>query len=315
MYRTKSIKKQINDKSIVDMFNQMIGATNSNPSIVIPKYVSIKKKINSLSQILNVLVRDILVKFFPEPSEECSSIINYSNTLNEVKFLEIPDEKTKTEKEELDICDDYKRLKEHNAIKNIILLYKSLIPYSNSLTITDETYISRIPGLSYEPFPFSNLNLKIMWIHNNITTHVKKGVLTVMKIILETVKCIYDTIISPDVDVKDFSSVIISSIAQVKKLIPRCEKAFAKIEESVGILEGNFNSYYKDFIQSKNPSTMIESFVIDVAKDSNSDTQTTMQFRTIINHYRKSTQGKIKDPKVKKIFDMLNANFNMMNDE
>ena len=122
----------------------------------------------------------------------------------------------------------------------------------------------------------------------------------------------YDTITSPDVDVKKFSKVIISSIAKVKKRIPRCEKAFEKIEQSVGLLEGNFDGYYKDFVQSKNPSTIIESFVIDVSQSGGSDPQTTRQFRKIINYYRKATQGKIKDPKMKKIFDMLSANFNAM---
>ncbi len=36
------------------------------------------------------------------------------------------------------------------------------------------------------------------------------------------------------------------------------------------------------------------------------------QFRDIINYYKKASQGKIKDPKVKKIFDMLNSNINLV---
>jgi hypothetical protein len=133
-----------------------------------------------------------------------------------------------------------------------------------------------------------------------------------MKIVLDISKTVYKTLTSPDVDVKEFSKAIISSISQVKKQIPRCEKAFARIEQSVSLLEGNFDGYYKDFIQSQNPSTIIESFVIDVSQSSGGDAQTTRQFRKIISYYQKATQGKIKDPKIKKVFDMLNANFSAM---
>lgn len=311
MHKTKTIKKQLTDKSIVDMFNQMIGASNADPVIILPKYIKLKKKIQALSQILGVLVKDILVRYYPEQSPECTGIVAYANTLNTLVFLEVDEKSTPDEK----LNDEYKLLKDNNIVKNIIILYKSLIPHTNNLETGDDTFVSRIPGLEYTPFPFSCLNLKILWVHDNINAHSKRAIMTVLKIMLETVKCIYEVIISPDVDVKDFSNAIVASIAQVKKHIPRCDRAFAKIEESVGILEGNFSSYYKDFVQSKNPSTMIESFVIDVAKEGETDAQTTRQFRTIINYYRKSTQGKIKDPKVKKIFDMLNANFNMMSEE
>jgi hypothetical protein len=126
---------------------------------------------------------------------------------------------------------------------------------------------------------------------------------------------VYRTITSPDVDVAEFSKSIIASITQVKKQIPRCERAFAKIEASVSLLEGNFDGYYKDFVQSQNPSTIIESFVIDVSNTGGADMQTTRQFRKIIDYYRRATQGKIKDPKIKKVFDMLNSNFSAMEGE
>ena len=117
---------------------------------------------------------------------------------------------------------------------------------------------------------------------------------------------------SPDVDVTEFSEIIVKSIAAIKKQIPRCDKAFAQIEKSIGLLQNNFNGYYKDFIQSQNPSTIIESFVIDVSDSAKSDPQTARQFRKIINFYRKKTQGKIKDPKLQAIFSALNSNINAM---
>ena len=115
-----------------------------------------------------------------------------------------------------------------------------------------------------------------------------------------------------DVDVKKISSVIVSSISNAKKHVPRCEKAFKKIEESVLLLENNFNGYYKDFLQSNGPTSILEGFIMDVSKNSEIDTQTTYQFRKIISHYRKMSSGKITDPRINKLFKTLNHNLDLL---
>ena len=240
-------------------------------------------------------------------------IIKYTNQLADIKFIDVP--QVRTAELNKQICEEYKKLKDNNAIKIIILTCKNLISYSDKLSVCpgfDDSFIARIPGFDFTPFPFSTLNIKRIWAATGITVRVKKYIFTVLKVVFDISHKVYDTITSPDVDIAEFSKSIISSISQVKKAIPRCEKAFAKIEESVGLLNGNFNTYYKDFVQSQNPSTIIESFVIDVSNSGGADPQTTRQFRKIINYYRKATNGKIKDPKIKKVFEMLNANFNMM---
>ena len=313
--KVKTAKKQLADKNVINMFNQMLGAEDADPAIVIPKYELVRSKVHSLSKILSAATEDVIRKSFPEEKNGCDDIMKYVESLNAIEYTEVPEADKLTPGVAKELCAEYTTLKDTNSIKVIILTCKNLIGYSGKLDVGetfDDSFIARIPGLEFSPFPFSRLNIKQIWVSPQITDRIKKYIFTVMKIVLDISKTVYKTLTSPDVDVKEFSKAIISSIAQVKKQIPRCDKAFAKIEQSVGLLEGNFDGYYKDFIQSQNPSTIIESFVIDVSQSGGGDAQTTRQFRTIINYYQKATQGKIKDPKIKKVFDMLNANFSVM---
>jgi hypothetical protein len=313
--KIKTGKKQLADKNVVHMFNQMLGTEDADPGIVVPKYSTIKGKVRSLSKILSTATNDVIYKSFPDEKDGCDDIIKYTESLNSIKFIDVPPADEITPEISKTISEEYMYIKDNNTIKVIILICKNLIEYSEKLSVGDtfdDSFIARIPGLEFYPLPFSRLNIKQIWASPKITDRIKKYIFTVLKIVLDISKDVYKILTSPDVNVKEFSSAIISSISQVKKQIPRCEKAFAKIEQSVGLLEGNFDGYYKDFIQSQNPSTIIESFVIDVSQSGGADSQTTRQFRTIIDYYRKATQGKIKDPKIKKVFEMLNANFSAM---
>ena len=313
--KIRTAKKQLADKGVVNMFNQMLGTEDADPNIVIPKYEKIKERVNSLTKILSAATNDVLRKSFPDEKSGCDDIIKYVDSLSSIKFKDVPPIEMMTPEESRVFSQDYLEIKSNNDIKIIILTCKNLIGYSNKFNVGedfDDSFIARIPGFDFSPLPFSSLNIKRIWSSKNITDRIKKYIFTVLKIVLDISKEVYKTLTSPDVNVKEFSKAIISSIAQVKKQIPRCEKAFLKIEQSVSLLEGNFDGYYKDFIQSQNPSTIIESFVIDVSNSGGADSQTTRQFRRIINYYRKATQGKIKDPKIKKVFDMLNENFSEM---
>ena len=316
--KVKSVKNQLADKNVINMFNQMLGTENSDPDIILPKYKLVTSKMKSISKTLNVATNDVLMKMFPEEEDGCKGIIKFILSLDSIDYTVIDDKTEMTDELKRKVCDDYSNLKISNEVKMIIILCKNLIEYSNKFNTDstfDDSFIARIPGYNFAPFPFSSLNIKFIWNQPQITERTKKYIFTVLRIILDASREIYKTITSPDVDVKEFSSIIINSLSQIKKQIPRCGKAFAKIEQSVSLLENNFSDYYKDFIQSKNPSTIIESFVVDVSRSGGAERETTRQFRTIIRHYQKMTQGKIKDPKVKQIFDMLNNNFNTMDGE
>ena len=126
---------------------------------------------------------------------------------------------------------------------------------------------------------------------------------------------IYEIITSPDIDISKFSDIIIQSIQQAKKMIPRANRAFRKIEESVALLKNNFQNYYKDFISTKNPTIILENFILDCSKENGEDVDLELarQFKRIVMFYQKKSQGKIKDPRINQLFEMLNKNFDMLN--
>jgi hypothetical protein len=304
MSRVKVIKKQSLDPEIVDMFNQMLGTGDADVDIIRPKYLLVQDKIKTIKKLLDDATENVFVKIVPA---DCKDINAYTQTLTEIPFVDV------TAMDSKELTPLYNDLKVNNTVRSVILLCKMLIEHHGKLA-TDSTfdgnYINRMPGHELLIFPFSKLNIKYIWGLPGTTDQLKKYIFTFMRILLETTRAVYHAVTSPDVDIKKISAAIMNSIQSVKKQIPRCEKAFAKIQQSLDLLENNFDGYYKDFIQAQNPSTLIESYVIDVSRTGNTDPQTTQQFRKIINYFRKATQGKIKDPKIKKIFDMLNSNFN-----
>jgi hypothetical protein len=316
--RIKTAKKQLGDKTVITMFNQMVGAEGADSTILLPKYNNVKAKIKLFAKILSSMADDVISKTFTSQQKGCSEINEYAK---QVANMDLPtfEEKNLKDSEACKLLNTtYIQLKEHKSVQLIIISCKNLLEYSKYFEADsdyDDSFIARIPGFKFSPFPFSCLNFKEMWYERDIDEKIKKYIFTCLRLCCNYSHDIYKTITSPDVDAKEFSRIIVASIAQVKKQVPRCEKAFNRIEQSVNLLEGNFDGYYKDFVQSKNPSTIIESFVIDVSRQGSSDAQTTGQFRKIIAYYQKATQGKIKDPKIKKVFDMLTSNFKIMEED
>jgi hypothetical protein len=210
----------------------------------------------------------------------------------------------------------YIDLKDCYAVQESIMICSYLSDYKNYLDKKDtsDIFITRM-SVGTRILPFTNLDLSILWSNRDMDLQLKKYVLFFLHLLYTLTLEIYNLCTSPDIDIKKFSEILISAINKVSNQpeLSRCKKAFNKIKNSVGLLENNFNGYYKDFIQSKNPTTLIESFVLDVANNESADPETTREFRKIISYYAKvSSQQKIKDPKVKKLFDILNSKMTML---
>ena len=93
-----------------------------------------------------------------------------------------------------------------------------------------------------------------------------------------------------DVDIKGFSKILVDCISKAEKQIPGCKDAFRKIKSAVGLLEGNFDNYYKDFIKTENPGIIFQNFIEDVSQDQkNTNLKLISQFRKIIGHFQKAS--------------------------
>ncbi len=215
------------------------------------------------------------------------------------------------------LIDTYREMKESIYFQNMILTSKNL----KELLMTEKErrhtkthdleelsikFIANSEGDSLQPFEFSTLDFKQMYYTENLfTPDIENFVLECLKIIYNKCSIIVEIHLSPDVDTSELSDSIIKIIKKLKTKIPRCEKAFGKIASAVNMLKDNLGEYYKDYVTSQNPSIIIESFIVDVAKSETEDREVAMQFAQIIKYFKTQTQNRPLDARTQKIMNVL----------
>lgn len=353
MLKRVVVKQKTSSPELTDMFNQMVGTSMPDPSIIAPKYetliscletITVKiRQMFTCAQYLPAGIMDEfgdsireLIEFCNQGESEIASVkIARKDSLlgNDLTLLNqdpslIMEFITSLHKgynpEEL--AEAYKSAKDlplTNAIiiavrdiRKIVEEYKSQTKSEHHclelrsklsdmfIKKHDDAHLPLMPSITA-------LDFKQVWMHEAADYNVKKRFIYGLYIILSSGSEIVELIMSPDIDIDKFSEVLIENISKLKKQIPRCEKAFSRIAESVSMLKTNFSEYYKDFVTAKNPSIIVENFILDVAQNDSTDIDTMVQFRTIINYYKKllAQQPKNKvDPNISKIFDMLEEN-------
>lgn len=220
----------------------------------------------------------------------------------------------------------YKKLKEAKVLDRIIIAVRDLRKIveedklrlkkaNHDIELKDklsDSFIREYDGDFLQIIPsISVLDFKQMWIHNDFKYNHRKRIIFALHLLLARGTKIVRSVMSPDIDVELFSEKLIENIDKIRKLLPRCDKAFNKIKQSVHLLKNNFSGYYKDFVVSKNPGIIIENFISDVSQTSTADIETTRQFRKIVEFYR-SKMGSVTDPKVRKIFDLVGENLSVL---
>jgi hypothetical protein len=216
----------------------------------------------------------------------------------------------------------YKKIKEDKFIKSLIdSAGKLKIYHKNFENLNDLklNFIFQEPGINFNIFAFSSLDLKLLWSNRDIKVIVKKYILTILHHFYKNTFEIYKTITSPDVDIERFTEVLMASIAEIKKNpeLHRCKNAFRKIEESVQLLHNKFEEYYRDSIYSKNINIIMENFINDVSRQGGHSPALLREFRIIINYMKKASHqtGRDKDPNIKKLFNYLGDQFKMMENQ
>ena len=297
-----------------EMFEQMTGTQNSDPDIIIPKFLRLNNLTLKFIKIYKLLLNfNEFIDNFQEYKEEFDEIDKFINSLSELTNENITENKIRSmDSDQVNLL--YKTLKNQKELQSIIVTSGNLDQYKRYLSNKDDLkddFIKREPGLSLKPLSFTQLDIKILWSSDKLTNMAKKYILNILNHTYKIGIEIYDVITSPDIDIKKFSKVLIANIEKMKKQIPRCEKAFNIIKNSVEMLEDNFKGYYKNSVESSNPSIIIESFIIDVSMSQKSNASITGQFRKIIMHMKKMSANN-NDPRVKKLFGILNSQFSAM---
>lgn len=75
---------------------------------------------------------------------------------------------------------------------------------------------------------------------------------------------IYRLYVTPDINVHNFSTILVGSLAKLKFEIQGCDRAFKVMEKSVKMLEDNFPEYYERVVITSNTAVIIEGFVEDL---------------------------------------------------
>lgn len=315
----KVIKKTIGDSNDINqLFQQLIGDEKSlDPNIIMDKYNRLIENIKRCNKLLMAFKVKLLDKMVDSNfGGQIQLLVDFCNDseqiISEVATIE-------------NVVSIYKRLKENEHIQQYLILCKNLIKYKEYIgdkQNLDGSFIAEAPGHELYLLPFSDINFKFLFDHyldDNIRKpeeiqNAKLYILMTLNMIFISVYDIYKLITTPDIDIEKFSEVIISAIKESKKQIPRCDAAFKIIANSAEMLKSNFNDYYKDFVISKNPTIIMENFILDISKSTNMNNDTMRQFKKIIFHYRQKANSRPKDPKLDMIFESLDKIMSMMDD-
>lgn len=321
--RIKELKKNLGVSNVGEMFESIMGIKDADISVIKPKIVAARNLIRRVHRVLRILSQGSLSQDFPYIAQGMREIDTFLAELesqvgfNSADGNETEDTYASYTKETLNAA--YKSLKENLYVKQLIALCAKLKQYSAFIDDKEnlrDNFIKQEPGLSLRIFDFSTFDLTHLWADPRASDSVKKFILNILHSLWKDLYTLYRLITSPDVDIEKFTSVLIESIASLKKqpALSRCKRAFARIEQSVELLKENFGQYYRDSVSSGNSNIIIENFIIDVSKQGDADARLTKEFSIITQHmYRTSQQnGRNKDPHVKKIFAMLNKNFEIM---
>ena len=310
--RTKVITKTQDQDDIGEMFNQLLGDEKSlDIEIIKDKYLKLKYNVEKVYKLLLSFKKSMLLKSLKNSHNVDTYVKDLDNFVDDCKSI-IPDDLDDSK-----LLKHYLSIKDNKVINDCITICKNLIRYKKYIEDNenlDDSFIKNNKNRELIIFPFSNFDIKFIYQFAKIDNSVKKYTLIFLNLLYNATYDIYNIVTSPDIDISKFSNVIVSSISNAKKMIPRANKAFKKIEESVDLLQNNFNGYYKDFITSRNPGIIIENFILDCGKTAgdNVDMDLARQFKSIAMFYKKKNSGKIKDPRVSQIFELLDKNFSKL---
>lgn len=311
--------KSTNDndvKSLNELFSQVTGQSDPERAVILPKINKLFKNIVEYNKLFTLLLS--FKPFTDEFSEyqfwfdDIKKFLENLVKTTEVNLIQKYDddiEQTYHKLDDKDLCKLYKDLKDNAYLKKVIITGSRLSAYKSHISEVDKmdsVFVQKEPGLTLQPLAFSTLDLKIIWMTAGVKA--KKFILSIIRhAYLIGIDC-YGIVTSPDVDIKKFSKILITSISKMRQMIPRCDKAFAVIEKSVQMLEDNFSNYFKGSVEAGNPSIIIESFIVDISTTQKSSPIVTAEFQRIVA-FLKNRSSQNKDPKIKKLFSMLNNQF------
>ncbi|TMW56833.1 hypothetical protein Poli38472_006843 [Pythium oligandrum] len=307
------------------MFQQLTGDPSKlDPEIVKDKYERLKNDILRCNKLVLKFKEAILDRLHtkvgndPFFDREVSCIVD---------FVKQVDDYVNTDVNESNLIYTYQALKDSFAVEEYLKVCKALRVGEDCIKdrcALSDRFIKRAVGEDFYVFDFAKINFKHLFTHileENFPEKeefegCKQYILVMCNMLYITTQDIYTIVTTPDVDIDKLSELIIKAISAAKKQVPRCDKAFRLIENSVDMLKNGMSSYYKDFVASGNPAVIFENFINDISNDLHIDTPTLNQFRRIIFHFRKQANAMPKkSEKLEGVFTTLDKIMEIMDNE
>jgi hypothetical protein len=308
---SRALGSDVDTSDLQKCFNQMTGSENPEIKIVLPKYNAIHDCIATLQESFIELKIDIVDKYYEDEDGAGGDLRKFINEMKDVISSKVDNV--------LFEAKDYLELKDNDIVQTLVITCSNLIPIVPHIikewADVDKKFFLRYPQISFTPLSFaSKIDFKKLWIvDGDRDPKMMESLCSILRTIARNTHMIYKTVTSPDVDISKLSEIIVGALGSLKKQIPRCEKAFKKITDSVNLLENNFDSYYKDFVQSSDPMNIFTGFIGDVADTCDSDPQLIFQCRKIVNFYKKSMAKNVNNPNMTsektRMFDSLMKNY------
>ncbi len=290
----------VKDKNISEMFQSMLGGSEVSLGIAWPRYKCVKEHVDKLLMVLSMFNNSVFMRAFTdlEPhKKEIDLFVEESRKEFDTIFaMDLTDFEWNldlvSEEDRTVFSTAYNIVKKSPLINSFIIMCDRLVIYKRYIkdqATLDSRFITTMSGAEYCPFPFTGLNFKFIFSMDGLSENTKLFLLSVLHKLFDISYKLYHEITSPDIDVDEFAEFIIGNLSQLQKRpeLSRCGRAFSQIISSVEMLKTNFNGYYRDFICTKNSTIIMEHFVADVAKGTESDAQTNREFKVIIGYCRK----------------------------
>jgi hypothetical protein len=317
----------IDINEINTIFQQLSGDPNKvDPEIILDKFTRLKNTIIRCNKLLTKFKENILDRLHTKIQRD----IYFNGEINKLTdFIKKSENYLDEEITDENRVYFYQNLKECFIVEEYLYICKILTKNENCIKDRlhlSDSFIKRAVGEEFFIFKFSDINFKHLFTHileENILDvqelkNAKHYILLTLNMLYISTQDIYKIISSPDIDINKFTDIIFTAIKAARKQIPRCDKAFNMISNSMDMLKSNMNVYYKDFIATNNPTIIFENFIQDVSSETNIDTKTLMQFKKIISFFRKRADSMPKNNKsaeVNSMFGILDKLMKIMEDD
>jgi hypoxanthine phosphoribosyltransferase len=329
-------------------FDDLMGEGKGEIHIILPKMVKLYNGFRKVHQVLDILVKcesfwSVFVhhQFWKEDIQKFMKSIADNmevRAYTEQEFLPADygsylDPKTHPKHTEIQeqLNMRYMELKKMPFVQEIVDSSNRMAEYKNVLSAvyapegeaaaaaaakknntTQGDFLNSFSG-TVNPFTFSSLDLKYIWSEERFTG--RQMVLSVLAHFYWVGLDTFDLLNSPDVDMQQFSGVLLKALDALKRKLPRCDDAFRILENSVGLLQTNFKQYFRDSKLSNNPSLLMQNFIIDVAQTQNMNlsVKAKADFKRIIDYLINANSGST-NPHFRAMIELLQKNRNVLDE-